>query len=41
MLCVRMLQRGHNGDGCNLASTLCLYDLKKGYLFVLGRRLRR
>ena len=25
-----MLQRGHSGDGCVLASTLCKYDLKKG-----------
>ena len=24
------------GDGCDLASTLCKYDLKKGDLFVLG-----
>ena len=22
-----MLQRGHSGDGCELASTLCKYDL--------------
>ena len=29
-----MLQRGHSGDGCVLASTLCKYDLRKGYLFV-------
>ena len=35
-----MLQRGHNGDGCDLASTLYKYDL-----FVLSwarvRRVRR
>ena len=31
-----MLQRGHSGDGCDLASTLCIYDLKKGDLFVLS-----
>ena len=31
-----MLQRGHSGDGCVLASTLCKYDLRKGDLFVLG-----
>ena len=35
-----MLQRGHSGDGCVLASTLCKYDL-----FVLSwarvRRMRR
>ena len=40
-----MLQRGHNGDGCVLASTLCKYDLRKGDLFVLSwarvRRVRR
>ena len=35
MSCVWMLQRGHSGDGCVLASTLCKYDLRKGYLFVL------
>ena len=37
-----MLQRGHNGDGCVLASTLCKYDLRKGYLIVRGwARVRR
>ena len=40
-----MLQRGHSGDGCVLASTLCKYDLRKGDLFVLTwarvRRVRR
>ena len=40
-----MLQRGHSGDGCDLASTLCKYGLRKGVLFVLSwarvRRLRR
>ena len=40
-----MLQRGHSGDGCDLASTLCRYDLRKGDLFVLSwarvRRVRR
>ena len=25
-----MLQRGHSGDGCVLALTLCKYDLRKG-----------
>ena len=35
MSCVWMLQRGHRGDGCVLASTLCKYDLRKGDLFVL------
>ena len=33
--CVWVLQRGHSGDGCDLASTLCKYDLRKGDLFVL------
>ena len=45
MPCVWMLQRGHSGDGCVLASTLCKYDLRKGDLFVLSwarvRRVRR
>ena len=40
-----VLQRGHSGDGCHLASTLCKYDLRKGDLFVLRwamvRRVRR
>ena len=31
-----MLQRGHSGDGCDLASTLCKYDLRKDDLFVLS-----
>ena len=43
--CVWMLQRGHSGDGCVLASTLCKYDLRKGDLFVMSwarvRRMRR
>ena len=30
-----MLHRGHSGDGCDLASTLCKYDLRKGDLFVM------
>ena len=30
MSCVWMLQRGHSGDGCVLASTLCKYDLRTG-----------
>ena len=33
MSCVWVLQRVHSGD---LASTLCKYDLRKGYLFVLS-----
>ena len=36
---------GHSGDGCDLASPLCKYDLRKGDLFVLNwamvRRVRR
>ena len=43
--CVWVLKRGNSGDGCNLASTLCKYDLRKGDLFVLSwasmRRVRR
>ena len=45
MSCVWLLQRGHSGDGCVLASSLCKYDLRKGNLFVLSwarvRRVRR
>ena len=45
MSCVCMLQRGYSGDGCVLASTLCKYDLRKGYVIVLSwarvRRVRR
>ena len=45
MSCVRVLQRGHSGDGCDFASTLCKYDLRKCDLFVLSwarvRRVRR
>ena len=40
-----MLQRGHGGDGCDLASICCKYDLRKGDLFVLSwarvQRVRR
>ena len=36
VVCVCVLQRGHSGDGCALASTLCIYDLRKGDLFVLS-----
>ena len=39
MMCVVfvcVLQRGHSGGGCALASTLCIYDLRKGDLFVLS-----
>ena len=45
MSCVWVLQRGHSGDGFDLASTLCKYDLRKGDLFVRSwtrvRRVRR
>ena len=37
--------RGPYGDGCDLASTFCKYDLRKGDLFVLSwakvQRVRR
>ena len=36
VVCVCVLQRGHSGDGCDLSSTLCNYDLRNGYLFVLS-----
>ena len=36
MLCGWVLKRGHSGDGCDLASTLCKYDLKKCDSFVLS-----
>ena len=32
-----MLQRGHSGDGCDVASTLYKYDLRNGDLYVLSR----
>ena len=31
-----MLQRGHSGDECVLASILCKYDLMNGGLFILS-----
>ena len=31
-----MLQRGHSGNGCDLASTVYKYDMGKGNLFVLS-----
>ena len=34
--CVWALQKRHIGDGCDLASTLCKYDIRKGDLFVLS-----
>ena len=45
MSCVWVLQKGHSGDGCDLSSTLCKYEFRKGDLFVLSyarvRRVRR
>ena len=40
-----VIQWCHSSDGCDLASTLCKYDLRMGDLLVLGwervRRVRR
>ena len=40
-----MLQSGYSGAGCDLALTLCKYDLRRDDLFVLSwarvRRVRR
>ena len=33
---VRVLQRGHSSDGCDLVLTLCKYDLRKDDSFILG-----
>ena len=42
MVRVWVLQRVHSGDGCDLASTLCMYDLRKGVLrWERVRRVRR
>ena len=45
VVCMSVLQREHCGDGCDLASLLCRYDLSKGELFVLSwarvQRVRR
>ena len=30
MSCVWVLHRGHSSDGCDVVSTLCKYDLRKG-----------
>ena len=44
VVCVSVTE-GNSGDGCDLASTLCKYGLRKGDLFVLNwarvRRVRR
>ena len=39
MVCVLYggLQRGHSGDGCDLASTLCKYDFRKGDFVLNGQ----
>ena len=34
--CVGVLQMGHSGDGCDLASALCKYDLRKVFCSGLG-----
>ena len=34
--CVWVLSMRHSGGACDLASTLCRYDLMKGDLFVLS-----
>ena len=34
--CVWVFQMGHSDDECDLASTLCEYDLRTGDLFVLS-----
>ena len=47
MMCVVCVSatEGDSGDGCDLASTLCKYDSRKGDLFLLSwvkvRRVRR
>ena len=35
MMCVMCVSvtEGHSGDGCDLASTLCKYDLRWGSIF--------
>ena len=40
VVCVSVTE-GHSGDGCDLASTLCKYDLRKGDSFVLSREMVR
>ena len=34
-VCECVLQRGHIGDGCGLASTLCKYNLRKGGVLIV------
>ena len=35
-MCVVCVTKGNSGDGYDLASTLCRYDLRKSNLFVLS-----
>ena len=42
MLCVWVLQKWRSDDECDLSSTVCKYDLRKGDLFILSwARVRR
>ena len=42
MMCGSVLQRWKSSDGCDLASMLCKYDLRKGDLCVMSwARVRR
>ena len=36
VVCGWVLQREHSDDGCDLGTTLCKCDLRKGDLFVQG-----
>ena len=36
-----MLQSGHSGDGCDLTSSLCKYDLRKSATSEAGKYLFR
>ena len=41
MMCVVCVCECYKGDGCDLASTLCKFDWRKGHLFVIsGARVR-
>ena len=35
MSCGCYRSKEHSGNGCFMASTLCMHDLRKDYLFVL------
>ena len=41
MMCASVTEGGHSGDGCDLALSLCKYDLRKDDLFVLSWARRR